>query len=86
MSEAALDGVRERDSEATTSAGRVIAKCGGAAIVAEMVGRHISTIYKWTWSEAQGGTGGFVPAKLQPLLIEKAKARGIDLSHGDFAP
>lgn len=69
-----------------TIAGRVIAKCGGAQAVADMVGRHVTTIYKWTWSQDKGGTGGFVPAKLQVCLIAKARARGIDLSHADFAP
>jgi hypothetical protein len=69
-----------------TIAGRVIAKCGGAQAVADMVGRHVTTIYKWTWSQDKGGTGGFVPAKLQVSLIAKAQARGIDLTHADFAP
>jgi hypothetical protein len=69
-----------------TIAGRVIAKCGGAQAVADMVGRHVTTIYKWTWSQDKGGTGGYVPAKLQVRLIAAARARGIDLSHADFAP
>lgn len=64
----------------------VIEKCGGAAKVAEMLGVHITRVYRWTYDEGRGGTGGRIPGKRQEELLKLAKEKGIELEPADFFP
>lgn len=62
----------------------VIAKCGGPQVVAEMLGCHVTRVYRWTYPKKKGGTGGVIPTARQDKLLQKAKARGISLEPADF--
>lgn len=63
---------------------RIIEKCGGAGVVAEIVGVHVSRVHRWTYSKERGGTGGLIPAQHQQPILDRARERGIDISPADF--
>lgn len=65
-------------------AARVIEKCGGHKVVAEMLGVHVSRVFRWTYPAERGGTDGEIPRKQQSKLLKRAKARGICLAPNDF--
>jgi aspartate carbamoyltransferase catalytic subunit len=65
-------------------AAHVIARCGGAAAVAQMLGLHVSNVHRWTYEKGRGGTGGRIPTRHQQALIERAAERGIPLGPDDF--
>lgn len=68
-------------------ASNVIAKCGGARKVAQIIGRDPSWVYKWTYPEGRSsGRGGLVPDKDQQKLMAAARRGEIDLSPEDFFP
>lgn len=70
---------------------RVIAKFGGegnmARLLSEHLGRtvHRSTVYRWTWPRAMGGTGGLIPTGNQRHLIKIARDEGILLTPHDLS-
>jgi hypothetical protein len=64
----------------------VIDKCGGFDAVAEMLGCHVSRVYRWTYPPERGGTGGIIPSGRQVKLLKAARARGIELGPADFFP
>jgi len=51
-------------------ASRVIAKCGGHQAVADVLGIDVSRVYRFTYGADRGGTGGLIPTKHQPVLLE----------------
>lgn len=59
------------------AAKRVISKFGGPAELARLLGKGQSTVSYWTKT-------GVIPAKWQPVLLELASQRSIDLSAQDF--
>lgn len=65
-------------------ADRVIAKCGGVRKVAEITERAVSSVYKWTYSKEQGGTGGLVPSEAQVSLMAASNRGEVDLRPDDF--
>ncbi|WP_246697253.1 hypothetical protein [Rhizobium sp. G21] len=63
----------------------IIEFLGGARVVAGIVGKHVSRVYRWTYPEsAREGTGGLIPAREQRRLLEFAKCHSIDLVASDF--
>lgn len=63
----------------------IITYLGGASVVAEIVQKHISNVYRWTYPEsAREGFGGLIPAKDQRRLLEHCEQHSIDLRPGDF--
>lgn len=62
----------------------VIEKCGGHRVVAEMLGIHVSRVYRFTHPKERGGTGGTIPSRHQVTLLREAGRRGIVLSPADF--
>jgi hypothetical protein len=62
----------------------VIEICGGARRVSDLCGRELSRVYRWTYAREKGGTGGLIPSEVQPLLLEQARAAGIDLRPEHF--
>ncbi len=62
----------------------VIAKCGGAQAVADMLGITRNAVDRWKYAVGSGGTGGIIPTRRQHEIIEKARERGIDLTPSDF--
>lgn len=63
---------------------RVIEKCGGHSLVAEMLGVHVSRVHRWTYPKERGGSDGVIPGRHIPELIAKAADQGITLSPGEF--
>lgn len=68
----------------SNSAERVIRKCGGADAVAEMLGINSTSVHRWKYGRAKGGTDGRIPTSRQGELLEKAKKAGVDLTPADF--
>ncbi|MCC7253839.1 hypothetical protein [Hyphomicrobium sp.] len=62
----------------------VIEKLGGVEAVAKVTGKHVSRIYRWTYPVERGGTGGLIPQREIPRLIEHARRKGVALAHADF--
>lgn len=62
----------------------VIEKCGGFDAVARMTGRSTVRVRRWCYPRDRGGTGGLIPADMQPVLMRRARAAGIDLGPADF--
>lgn len=71
-----------------TPAARVIAKFGegtkGHYRVAELLGRHVSRVFRWTYPKERGGTGGLIPPREQDRLLEIARREGVALARSDF--
>jgi hypothetical protein len=67
-----------------TPAGRAIAAFGGARPLAKAIGRDFATVYKWTYAEDKGGTGGVIPFRSAQRIYAEAKARGIPLTMSDL--
>lgn len=55
----------------TTPAERILGRFGAARIAA-WTGRHRSRVHAWTWPTTKGGTGGVVPIRVRPQIIEGA--------------
>jgi hypothetical protein len=64
----------------------IIEKFGGPAKVAVVLGLDVSRIYRWTYPEERGGTGGLIPQKHHLKLLEAARAEGIAITAIDFFP
>lgn len=62
----------------------VIEKCGGHAVVAEVLGVDVSRVYRFTYPKERGGTGGVIPAKHQVTLLSEMPKRGVQLLAQDF--
>lgn len=62
----------------------VIEKCGGHAVVAEVLGVDISRVYRFTYPKSRGGTDGVIPAKHQITLLAEMPKRGVALRAQDF--
>ncbi len=63
---------------------QIIEKLGGEPEVAKATGTSYTAPYRWQHGTEKGGTGGRIPAKHIPTLIEHARLRGVDLSTDDF--
>lgn len=49
-----------------------------------MVGRSYGRVLRWTYSKERGGTGGLIPADMQPILLRVAREEGLPLTPDDF--
>lgn len=49
----------------------VVEKCGGINATAELIGLDRSAVNRWLLPKERGGTGGQVPARHQPALLQK---------------
>lgn len=57
----------------------------GYAKAAEVTGRHISNVYRWTYPvEVRKGTGGVIPSREALKLLEHARANDLALTEADF--
>lgn len=65
-------------------ANAIIRKMGGAPAVAEITGRSVSRVYRWTYPRDRGGTGGVIPHDEARKLLAFACDHGIDLAPGEF--
>lgn len=65
-------------------ASTVIAKIGGVDIAAQVTGKHVSRIYRWTYPREKGGTGGVIPHEDATKLLKHASDHKIELTAADF--
>lgn len=57
----------------------IVDKFGGQSALAVLIGKGQTTVQYWV-------RAGIIPARWQPILLELAKERNIDLSPDDFIP
>lgn len=67
-------------------ASTIIAKLGGNAVVAEITGVHPTRVANWKRAKSTGGTGGTIPFRHVPKLLDAAQRKSIPLTAGDFLP
>jgi hypothetical protein len=70
---------------------RLISRFGGVpelrlALVRVGAALNHSTIYRWTYPTARGGTGGRIPIEHWDAIIAAARNEGLHLDPGDFFP
>lgn len=68
----------------TTQADRVIAKFGSACKLAKLLKVCDSTVYRWTYPAANGGTDGMIPVKALRKVLAAAKRAGIVITAQDL--
>lgn len=69
-----------------TPAGRLIARFGAKSL-ADWTRRHQSRVHAWSWPTSRGGTGGVVPIRLRPAIIQGAlKDFRAVITSADFDP
>lgn len=69
-----------------TQAQRVIEKFGGEAQVALALGLAPSTVYRWNYSKARGGSDGVIPSVRLRQLLAVAQKKGITITAQDLYP
>lgn len=67
-----------------TPAQTIIAKCGGAKVVAGLLNVRPSTVHRWSYPKSRRGTGGLIPTQRQRPLILAARSIGVELTPEDF--
>ena len=65
-------------------ASSIIEKLGGPAKVAEVTGTAYTAPYRWQHATEKGGTGGVIPQKHIPTLLEYARTNGVALTADEF--
>lgn len=65
-------------------ASSIIRKLGGPAVVAKVARTAYTAPYRWQHPVKKGGTGGLIPHKHIPKLLEFARDKGIELSADEF--
>lgn len=56
----------------------------GYEVAAKVTGKHISRVYRWTYPQDRGGTGGVIPHADAVKLLDHAKQSDLGLSASDF--
>lgn len=56
----------------------------GIDLISEITGSDRTSVYRWMRPKEKGGTGGLVPTKQQPKLLEYAQSECIPLGPHDF--
>lgn len=64
----------------------VIERLGGVDKVSEITGKHRTRVFRWMYPQERGGTGGLIPQRDIPKLLDYARNKQIRLRPGDFMP
>jgi len=64
----------------------IIDRLGGPTEVSRITGAHRTRVSNWARPKESGGTGGTIPFKHVPVLLQAAKDKGVELSTDDFLP
>lgn len=64
----------------------IIEKLGGEAAVCKITGTAYTAPYRWQQPKERGGTGGLIPQRHHPAMLDYAEKMSIDLGPGDFLP
>lgn len=67
-----------------TPAEYVIRVFKGVRATARVLGRHPSSVSKWTKPKERKGTGGQIPRSAMWVLLSKARELGLDLEPNDL--
>lgn len=67
-------------------ANTIITALGGPSKVSLITGVHRVRVSNWKRAKEKGGTGGLIPFKHAPKLLDEAKKLGVPLSLSDFLP
>lgn len=62
----------------------IIKKLGGEAKVAEVTDTALTAPYRWQHPRDKGGTGGRIPQRHIPRLLEYAAEIGVELTTDEF--
>lgn len=62
----------------------IISICGGFQAVADMTGRTLTRVHRWTYPKEKGGTNGLIPSDAAQVLMAAARARGLPLEPEHF--
>ncbi len=62
----------------------IISRCGGVGTVAGWLSLDRSSVLRWTYPRAKGGTDGAIPTRHQRDLLVKAVLEGKSLTAADF--
>jgi hypothetical protein len=75
-----------------TQAGRIIKKAGGFDRLAKLLADHTdhprdrSCIFRWNKPKDKGGTGGHIPPRMLPHVVQALRADGVLLTPEDIHP
>jgi hypothetical protein len=75
-----------RKSVGLEPATSIIRKLGGIEAVIEITGCGATTPYTWTYPKSKNGSGGLIPQRYHPAMLDYARRHGIDLRAEDFLP
>lgn len=75
---------KPRSRIALEPAASIIRKLGGEGAAAKLTGATYTAPYRWQASREKGGTGGLIPQRYHRMLLDHARAAGIDLRAEDF--
>ncbi len=67
-------------------ASTIIKKLGGEAVVSRVTETAYTAPYRWQQPREKGGTGGLIPQRHHPRLLDYARDNEILLSPADFLP
>jgi hypothetical protein len=67
-------------------AATIIKKLGGEAVVSKVTETAYTAPYRWQQPREKGGTGGLIPQRHHPRLLDYAEREKIPLSPADFLP
>lgn len=67
-------------------ASAIIKRFGGPSELASLLGVHRTRVSNWQRPRASGGTGGLIPQRYHPTLLDYAARKGIALGAADFLP
>jgi hypothetical protein len=81
----------ESTSTVLSQAGRIFLKFGGVPVLLralKAIGRPRSktSLYRWDYPRAEGGTGGLIPTSAWPDIARAARLEGIHLTPEDLDP
>lgn len=81
-----MDTPAKVDNRVCEPAKSIVARFGGEAKIAEVLGISPTLPYGWQYAREKKGTGGTIPQRYHIALLDYAEANGISLSPADFLP
>lgn len=64
----------------------IIERLGGVDVVAGVTKKHRTRVFRWMYPPERGGTGGLIPQREIPGLLDFARKKSIRLRAADFLP
>jgi hypothetical protein len=67
-------------------AASIIKAIGGEAIASQITGTAYTAPYRWQQPKEKGGTGGLIPQRHHPAILQFAREKGINVTAESFLP